>query len=144
MRAIAIEPQYILYDADDLQRFDALRRRGLFAAERPHCLLVLGRYATDLEGSPEELAAMRDAVDLDSFPWAVCCFGRRENDAALAAAKAGGHVRLGFENNLRLADGSLASDNAALVRQFLTTRPCNARQPATADEIRKQWQLPAP
>lgn len=142
--AMRIWPQYILYTAEELMRFDALRKDGFFGARRPFCLLVLGRYATDLEGDPEELAAMRDAVDLDAFPWAVCCFGRRENDAALAAAAAGGHVRLGFENNLWLADGSRAGDNAALVDQFLATYKAGARRPATAAEIRKQWQIPVP
>ncbi|MDX1481703.1 MAG: 3-keto-5-aminohexanoate cleavage protein [Woeseiaceae bacterium] len=137
-------PQYILYSADDVARFDGLRRKGFFGDERPFCLLVLGRYASDLEGRLDELRAMQEAADLDDFPWAVCCFGRQEHAAALAAAAAGGHVRLGFENNLHLADGRIASDNAALVRQFLDAYSAGDRRPATADDVRKAWQLPTP
>jgi uncharacterized protein (DUF849 family) len=40
----------------------------------------------------------------------------REAACAITAACLGGHVRVGFENNLYLPDGSLAPDNAALVR----------------------------
>ena len=34
----------------------------------------------------------------------------------IAAAALGGHIRVGFGNNLSLPDGRLAPDNAALVR----------------------------
>jgi len=46
----------------------------------------------------------------------------------------GGHVRVGFENNLYLNDGTLATNNAALVQQVadgakLIARPlCHAEQ----------------
>ncbi len=132
----AIWPQYILYDADDLRRFDVLRKRGVLADERPHCLFVLGRYAAGLQGDPAELDALLQAADCTQFPWSVCCFGRSEQAAALAALEAGGHVRLGFENNLHLADGSVASDNAALIEQFVAASTASPRRPASADEVR--------
>jgi uncharacterized protein (DUF849 family) len=69
----------------------------------------------------------------------VCCFGPRENEAARNALEKGGHVRLGFENNLRLADGSHAPDNAALIAQFTATLGGSKRQPATADEVREEF-----
>ena len=46
----------------------------------------------------------------------MCAFGRREAACALTAAALGGHIRVGFENNLHLPDGTTAPDNAALVR----------------------------
>ena len=132
-------PQYILYSADDVRRFDSLRRRGVFAAERPFCLLVLGRYSDRLEGLPAELGEMLGAVDASRFPWAACCFGRHENAAMVDATGAGGHVRLGFENNLVLCDGTPARDNADLVKQYLSSVAHFGRRPATADEIRAEW-----
>jgi uncharacterized protein (DUF849 family) len=69
----------------------------------------------------------------------VCCFGEHENAAALHAASAGGHVRLGFENNVLLQDGSLAPDNSALIAQFHASRVDDKRRAATAVEIREQW-----
>ena len=135
-------PQYILYSADDARRFDDLRRRGVFGEDRPFCLLVLGRYSDKLEGDPLELDEILGGFDAASVPWAVCCFGRRENEAMLAATDRGGHVRIGFENNLLLSDGTPASDNAALIRQYRESARACGRRPATADDIRHRWSMP--
>ena len=48
----------------------------------------------------------------------VCAFGPLEYDIMVKAAENGGHARIGFENNLYLKDGTLAPDNAALIKQF--------------------------
>ena len=135
-----IWPQYILYSAADVRRFDAMRRRGFFADDRPSCLFVLGRYAANREGRPDELHAMLDAADCREFPWAACCFGRRENEALLAAAAEGGHVRIGFENNIVLCDGTQARDNTELIAQFREAAAHLRRRPANADDIRLRWQ----
>ncbi len=133
-----IWPQYILYSVEDVLRFDRLCRKGLFADDLPFCMLVLGQYADGREGKISELDEML-ASGAGQYPWSVCCFGKDENAAALHAASVGGHVRIGFENNVLLLDGSVAIDNTALINQFNETRPDNTRQAATADEIRVQW-----
>ena len=131
-----IWPQYILYSPEEVARFDELRRRGVFADTHPFCLFVLGRYTDKLQGEVGELNDMLDVTDCREFPWAVCCFGRVEHDAALSADESGGHVRIGFENNLMRADGTLASSNAELIADFFRARKDSAREPATADDIR--------
>lgn len=45
----------------------------------------------------------------------VCAFGNQEREIMRQAIKLGGHCRVGFENNLCLAEGSLAPNNAVLV-----------------------------
>jgi len=50
--------------------------------------------------------------------WAVCAFGQHETAHLRDAMDLGGKARVGFENNLRMADGSLAPDNAARVREI--------------------------
>jgi uncharacterized protein (DUF849 family) len=131
-----IWPQYILYSVEDVRRFERLRRRGAFAEEHPSCLLVLGRYADRQAGDPAELDVLLSSADHQRFPWSVCCFGPREQQAMLAALGKGGHVRLGFENNLLLADGRPAADNATLVTQFTAATEKSPRRPASADEVR--------
>lgn len=133
-----IWPQYILHSAADLERFEALRRRGLFADDQPSCLLVLGRYGEQQHGAPAELDTLLSSVD-PHLSWSACCFGPREQEVALAALDKGGHVRIGFENNLLLADGSLAADNAALIGQFTATLVRSKRRAATADEVREEF-----
>ena len=138
LRKEQIWPQYILYSADDVSRFDRMRRRGVFTDEHPFCLLVMGRYSEALEGNLSELTAMLEAADCNEFPWAVCCFGRFENEAMLAATDTGGHVRIGFENNLSLPDGSVARDNAQLINHYRSSATSYGRIPATADDIRNE------
>jgi len=128
--------QYIVYSPEELVRFNKLRRQGLFGEEHPFCLLVLGRYVNGQRGDPEELHRMLDAVDCGSFPWATCCFGPREHEAMAITLSRGGHARIGFENNLLLADGRLARDNAELVSQFVTVVQASSRTPSSADDIR--------
>ncbi len=48
--------------------------------------------------------------------WTVCAFGRHEAACVTVAALLGGHVRVGFENNLWLPEGTAAGSNADLVR----------------------------
>jgi uncharacterized protein (DUF849 family) len=111
-----IAPQYILYAPEEVARFHDLRARGVIPQRRPFALFVLGRYASEVEARPPDLLPFLAAHDADC-PWALCAFGRREGACALTAAGLGGHVRVGFENNLWLADGRLAASNAKLVEQ---------------------------
>lgn len=135
-----IWPQYILYSVADLLRFEALHRRGLFSEQRPSCLLVLGRYSQQRDGHPAELQAMLSSTDCRFTSWSVCCFGAREQEVMLLALEQGGHARIGFENNLLLADGRSARDNAALIAQFAAVARQSERQPASADEVRR-WRI---
>ncbi len=79
------------------------------------------------------------AVHDRATPWAVCAFGPREAACALTAAALGGHVRVGFENNLYLPDGTLAPDNAALARNAAAGVALCGRALASADAIRTMF-----
>ena len=69
--------------------------------------------------------------------WMVCCFGQTENSAVAEAARLHGHARVGFENNLVLADGSVAPDNASLVQLAARTGTEAGRRVADADDVRQ-------
>ena len=116
LRRERIAPQYILYSPEDVTRFHELRRRGVIPQRRPFALFVLGRYADGREARPEDMLPYLAAQDA-GCPWSLCAFGPREGACVLTAAGLGGHVRVGFENNLWLADGRLAASNAELVAQ---------------------------
>ena len=103
--------QIILYDEADARRWQALRQRGLVPAGAWSVLFVLGP-ARDRPRPPGP-AALPAASD-HALPWAVCAFGPEENACVTTAAAFGGHMRVGFENNLKLRDGAIAPDNAAL------------------------------
>jgi 3-keto-5-aminohexanoate cleavage enzyme len=69
----------------------------------------------------------------------VCAFGRREAACVVAAALLGGHIRVGFENNLLLPDGTLAGSNADLVRQVVGTLGTCGIATASAGDLARQW-----
>jgi uncharacterized protein (DUF849 family) len=139
--ADGVWPQYILYSAEECRRFEQLRQSGFFGGEHPFALFVLGRYSESLRGDPAEMDAFLACFDPGAFPWAVCCFGPAEAQAVRRAAEADGHVRIGFENNLLLPDGTVARDNAQLVAAELATlrdSAASTRPLATADWVRAQ------
>lgn len=113
--------QYILYSVDDLRRYLELRQRGLLPSGGHHLLFVLGRYSRQQQSSPQDLAPFSALLEqLDGVRWAVCAFGRQEQSCLIAAARAGGDLRIGFENNLYSSRGPLARHNAAQVADLVT------------------------
>ncbi|MBF6987952.1 MULTISPECIES: 3-keto-5-aminohexanoate cleavage protein [Cupriavidus] len=131
--------QVILYDAADVRRWHALRARGLVPAGAWSLLYVLGRYSAGQVSSPHDLLPFLQvaAESDDALPWAICAFGREENACVTAAAAFGGHVRVGFENNLLLRDGSRAPGNAALVAQAVQGGLTLGRPIADAADARR-------
>lgn len=132
----AILPQFILYEAAEITRLQALIEAGVVPWQRPPVLFVLGRYSVGQRSRPGDLLPFL-AANLPSFPWMVCAFGEQEGAAGLAAALLGGQVRLGFENNMLLPDGQRAPDNAALVAALVRALARQGRRPATAAEARR-------
>lgn len=127
--------QVILYDTADVERWLALRASGVIPAGAWSVLFVLGRYSAGQVSSPADLLPFLAAFD-GSVPWAMCAFGAKEYACAFAAMAFGGHVRVGFENNLWLRDGSLAPDNAALAAQVAEGTRMFDRPLATATQAR--------
>lgn len=109
-----IAVQWILYAPEEAARLRALAAAGVVPDAAPSALFVLGRYAPGQRSNPADLLPFLAAWD-GAGPWSLCAFGPRETACAATATALGGHVRIGFENNLCLPDGTLATDNAALV-----------------------------
>ena len=131
--------QHILYSPDEVVRLAYLAQNGMIPTENLSVLYVLGRYGDGIS-KPSDLPPFIDAAqksDLNPKLWSVCAFGPKEDEVMLAAMKLGGHVRVGFENNLYLKNGSLAPNNASLVSQvakgagLLYRSVCRAKQART-------------
>ncbi len=135
-----ILPQYILYTPTEVRRFAELCRRGVIPMAARNVLYVLGRYGGGAPSHPQALLPFltaMDEADMVAASWSVCAFGVRENACALTAAALGGHIRVGFENNLNLPDGSVAPDNAALVSQAAAGAGLIGRKLADTRDARK-------
>jgi uncharacterized protein (DUF849 family) len=102
--------QHILYSADELTCFaDFIGRHRL--ADPAQMLFVVGSYASSRGGKPQDLLDFLN-VRPDNWEWGVCGFGAAEFACAAAAIGLGGHVRVGFENNVMNAAGEAASSNS--------------------------------
>ncbi len=131
-----IWPQFILYTPEDVARLRTLQHIAVLRMTRTFVLLVLGRGTT-----LDRLSVMLATLDPDHperpVDWMVCGFGPLELPVAGAAIALGGHVRVGFENNLRLVDGRPAPDNAALVGRLRPLWETLGRPPLTPAELRR-------
>lgn len=107
------EVQHILYDATDAARLADWQAHGIVRPGQGSVLLVLGRYGQGQSSPaalPDFLAALPPVSD-----WMLCAFGPTEHACLRDAARLGGNLRVGFENSLVSASGSLHHDNAASV-----------------------------
>jgi len=109
-----VHVQHILYSPEDAARLDRLIGDGTVPPAMACRLLVLGSYA----GRPAEATEIdRYATAGFAAPWFLCAFGADEAAWVERAMARGGHARVGFENNLLLADGTRAPNTAALIAQ---------------------------
>lgn len=108
------EVQHILYDTDDVTQLQRWQADGVVRDGQTGVIFVLGRYT---EGQTSDPAAL--APFLATMPqredWMLCAFGPQEHACLIAAAKAGGACRVGFENSLTDAHGTPWANNAASV-----------------------------
>lgn len=129
-----ILPQLIIYDVADRNRFQHLLREGVLPGTAYPCLFVLGRYSDNQQSDPAELLPFfSDLYGVKNFMG--CAFGAREASVAQACALLGGHMRIGYENNTLMADGSVSADNAALIAQSAVALPALHRRVAKSEEI---------
>ena len=139
LRREGIVPQIILYAPDEAVRLAALQASGLVPFEAVPVLYVLERYTAGQTSAPSHLLPFLAPDQPRARHWMTCAFGRYENACVTAAALLGGHVRVGFENNLLTPAGKAARDNAELVAAATATVvACGGRQATTA-ELRSVW-----
>lgn len=129
--------QHIVYSAADVIRLRGLISAGVVPDDRPAFpLFVLGRYSAGQVSEPADLLPFISAWG-DAGPWAMCAFGAREAACCALAASLGGHVRVGFENNLWRPDGGVAAHNAELVSLAAQAGAVCGRAPASAEAARE-------
>ncbi|HWK64654.1 MAG TPA: 3-keto-5-aminohexanoate cleavage protein [Rhizobiaceae bacterium] len=132
-------PQIILYEPAEAMRLAAMRKRGMLPWDDVAVLYVLGRYTVSQTSQPADLLPFLSPEAPRFRHWSVCAFGRHEAACVVAAALLGGHVRVGFENNLLLPDGTQAPNNAALVAAVSTAIRSLGSGLQDAEGIRASW-----
>ncbi len=127
----AVHVQHIVYSPEEFQHFLDYRNQGIIPAGHRCILFVLGKYDPDFQSGPIDLEPFlqHDLTDLD---WFTCAFGSQEQQCVMAAINAGGHARIGFENNLYLPSGEVAASTADLVSSLVDNMSSQGFRPASA------------
>lgn len=136
-----VVPQFILYSPEEATKLDDLRKRGVVPFDEPPVLYVLGRYTNTQTSLPADLLPFLAEAQPTFQRFMVCAFGRFEASCTVAAGLFGGGLRVGFENNLFLPDGSTASSNADLVATAASALNTLGIAPMSGNELRQDWEL---
>ncbi|MGL4484031.1 MAG: 3-keto-5-aminohexanoate cleavage protein [Anaerovoracaceae bacterium] len=131
MQEKGIKPELECFDKGMIDIAMKAYKKGLLN-DPMHFDFVLGVQMT---------ATIRDlAFCVDSLPpgatWTGTGIGRAEFDMATASIIMGGHVRVGFEDNLFLEKGVLAKSNGELVEKVVKIAKLLGRPIASPDEAR--------
>jgi len=126
-----VHVQHIVFSAEEFQHFLNYREQGVVPAGHRCVLFVLGRYNVNFQSEPADLDPFLQ-YDLAGLDWFTCAFGSREQQCVMAAINAGGHARIGFENNLYLPNGEIAANTAALVSSLVDGMQAKNLLPASS------------
>lgn len=127
-----IKPEIEVFDTSMMYKAEELVKKGLL--KRPiHYGFVMG--APGAQGA--DLLQLGHLVSMvkPGDTWSTIGIGKYEMPLAATAIAMGGHVRVGLEDNNKLPDGSLAT-NESLVRYVVDLAKMMGRQLATPAEAR--------
>lgn len=132
MQKRGIKPELECFDKGMIDIAKKVYKKGLLN-DPMHFDFVLGVQMT---------ATARDlAFCVDSLPpgatWTVAGLGRHQFNMAALAIIMGGHIRVGFEDNLFIEKGVPAKSNGELVEKAVKLCKLLGREVATPDEARE-------
>ncbi len=134
MKELGVKPEVEVFERGMINNALRLVKKGLI--ESPlHFDFVLGVPGA-CPGTPDDLIHMIRSVPMDST-WTVAGIGRSELPLATMAIVLGGHVRVGFEDNIYYSKRVLARSNAQLVERVVRIAKELEREVATPDEARE-------
>ena len=138
MRAHGVVPEFEVFDAGMLATLARWVKKGVVAAPG-HVDFVLG-VPGGMPGTPEALMYLRSQLPA-GFSWTVAGIGAAQLPMATLAIVLGGHVRVGFEDNIFLRRGELADSNAHFVQRVAAIARLHDRPLASPDEARSMLGL---
>lgn len=133
MKELRVKPEFEIFDAGMLHSLQRWLKRGV--VDGPvHVDFVLGVPGA-MAGTPESLMFLRSQLP-PGATWTVAGIGAAQLPLAAIAIALGGHVRVGFEDNIWYRKGELAASNAQLVARIARIAKEMERPVATPDEAR--------
>jgi len=139
MQAKGVRPEFEIFEAGQIDNALKLVKRYGPAGPLTHWDFVLG-VPGSMSGEPRNLAFLVDRLP-GGCTWTCTGIGRWHMPVTMTALALGGNVRLGFEDNIFLHKGVLASENAELVGRVARLAKEWDRDCATPDEARRILKL---
>lgn len=139
MKACGVKPELECYDLGMINNARFLGELGHI--ETPlYFQFVLGVLG-QIPATVDNLIHMVRSIP-EGSPWSVCAIGLNEFAIGTMAILMGGHVRVGFEDNIYLSKGVKAKSNAQLVEKVVRLAKELDREIATPQEARRILHLP--
>jgi 3-keto-5-aminohexanoate cleavage enzyme len=133
MLSLGIKPELEVFDKSMIEMALRLHKKG-HIAKPMHFDFVMGVNG-GIGGDIRDFAFLRGSIPADAT-YTVAGVGRFEFPLAVLAIIDGGHVRVGFEDNVYISKGVLAKSNGELVEKVVRLAREFGREIATPDEAR--------
>jgi len=138
MKAKGIKPEIEVFDRSMINTALYLVKKG-FILEPLHFNLVMG-VAGGIGASMSEFSFLRESLPKGAT-FTAAGIGRNQFNVAAMAAIAGGHIRVGFEDNIFISPGVLAESNGELVSKAVRIATELGREPASPADARNILKL---
>lgn len=126
-----IKPEIEVFDKGMVDYAIGFNKKGYIKSPM-HFDFVLG---VQMAASARDLVFMVDSIP-EGSTWTVAAVGRHQLPMAAIGIAMGGHVRVGFEDNIYYSKGELATSNGQLVERVVRLANELGREVATPDEAR--------
>jgi 3-keto-5-aminohexanoate cleavage enzyme len=140
MRKAGVKPELEVFDLGHIRPAIDLVKKGLLD-DPPYFQICLG-VPWGIDGDLEGLLAMKSRLPKESL-WSVMGVGPKQLPLTTQALLLGGHIRVGFEDNLYLSRGVKADSNARFVERAVALARLLDREVASCAEARQILQLPS-
>ena len=129
-----IKPECEVFDKSMIDMALRLSKKG-FIQEPLHFNLVMGVNG-GISGEPRDMIYLTESLPQNST-FTVSGIGRHQLTLNTMAILLGGHVRVGFEDNVYLRKGELAESSADFVKRIVDLAGILGREIATPEDTRR-------
>ncbi len=140
MHQLKVMPELEIYEVGMLESAFRLAKQGILR-EPLHFQFVLG-VPGGMSGDPRHLVHLVSLLPhSDRFHWGVAGIGKFQLPLTVQAIVMGGHVRVGFEDNIYYHKGVLAHSNAQFVERVSRLARELGREVATPAQAREMLKI---
>jgi 3-keto-5-aminohexanoate cleavage enzyme len=129
-----VKPEIEVFDRGMIELAKKLKKDGIITGNM-HFNFVMGT-AYGIPTGLEDLVYLVNSIPPGST-YTVCGIGRHQFNVVCGSIIMGGHVRVGFEDNVYISKGVLAKSNGEQVEKVVRLSKELGREIATPDEARK-------